>query len=507
MQTDTEAQQGSPVSARLRIVGWIVLTTAVALLTVTATMRSIMTAQIAEAANVGISQEIDEFRTFAAEALDPATAQPFTSMHSLMERYLARQQPMAGEAIVAKAEGKVATTGNTADHAGRQLAQDPDLLGRILASEKTSGVSNSDHGTVRWAKAVAQESGGQSRPKRQGQLIVAHYIAGAQERVDQQAVLLFGIAGGGLALTAGIAWLVSRQIMRPIRSMSETAASITANDLSARVPVAGRDDLAQLAQTFNSMLDRVESAHLAQRHFIAEAREHLHNPQRELAAALSVLSSDALGAQPRRAVIAKAQNLIDQMGQTLLDLEVLAQSSNPDFVQPSLVSVGEVTADVAAAAARPEAYPHRQFRIQESARAQSWLDPIRVSEAMHQLIRNAVAHTAPGESIRIGSTVDGKQVSFWVANEGPALDPERAKALFETYRSASTTEDHAPGMGLGLAVVKAVAQAHGGTAWVESGEGIGARFGFSLPLDNHDAPGVQDSQFAHQLTNILGSES
>ncbi|UTT40676.1 glycerate kinase [Glutamicibacter mishrai] len=100
MQTDTEAQQGSSVSARLRIVGWIVLTTAVALLAATVTMRSIMTALIAEAANVGIAQEIDEFRTFAAEALDPTTAQPFTSMHSLMERYLARQQPMAGEAIL-----------------------------------------------------------------------------------------------------------------------------------------------------------------------------------------------------------------------------------------------------------------------------------------------------------------------------------------------------------------------------------------------------------------------
>lgn len=107
---------------------------AVALLAVTATMRSIM------------------------------TAQPFTSMHSLMERYLARQQPMAGEDFVAKAEGKVATTGTTADHAGRQLAQDPVFVGRILASEKTSGVSNSEHGTVRWAKAVAQDAGRPTAP-------------------------------------------------------------------------------------------------------------------------------------------------------------------------------------------------------------------------------------------------------------------------------------------------------------------------------------------------------
>lgn len=507
MLTENPSQQGSSVSARLRIVGWIVLTTAVALLAVTATMRSIMSAQIAESANVGIAQEIQEFRTFAAEAVDPATAQPFSSMRSLMERYLARQQPMAGEAIVARAGGKVLTTQNTADQAGDLLAEDPVLLGRILASKETSGVAQSSHGTVRWAKAVAHDAGGQRGAGHQGQLVVAHYIAGAQEKVDQQAVLLFSIAAGGLALTAGIAWLVSRQIMRPIHTMSETAASITANDLSARVPVHGRDDLAQLAQTFNSMLDRVEVAHLAQRHFIAEAREHLNEPQRELALALSELNREGLSAQRRQSEITKAQRLIDQMGQTLLDLEILAQSSNPDFVRSSLVAVGEVTADVASAAARPGAYPNRAFRIEQSARAQAWLDPIRVSEAMHQLIHNAVTHTQAAQSIRIGSSIEGDQVSFWVGNDGPALDPKQAKAMFETYRTAPTNEDRTSGMGLGLAVVKAVAQAHGGTAWVESGEESGTRFGFSLPVAGKGMPLGDEAQFAQHMTSTLRSES
>ncbi|MGQ3382058.1 ATP-binding protein [Glutamicibacter sp. TV12E] len=507
MLPDPPNHQGSSVSARLRIVGWIVLTTAVALLAVTATMRSIMLAQIADSANIGIAQEIEEFRTFAAEAVDPTTAKPFSSMHSLMERYLARQQPMAGEAILAKAGGKVLTIQNTADQMGQVLAEDPVLLGRILANEKTSGVAQSSHGTVRWAKAVAQNANGQRGPEHQAQLVVAHYTAGAQEKVDQQAVLLFGIAAGGLALTAGIAWLVSRQIMRPIHTMGVTAAQISANDLSARVPVLGRDDLARLAQTFNAMLDRVEAAHLAQRHFIAEAREHLNEPQRELALALSELNRQGLSAQRRQLVIAKAQELIEKMGQTLLDLEILAQSSNPDFVQPSYVAVGEVTADVAAAAARPGAYLDRRFRIQESARAQAWLDPIRVSEAMHQLIHNAVTHTQAAECIRIGSTIDGDHVSFWVANDGPALDPDQARAMFETYRSAFAHDERASGMGLGLAVVKAVAQAHGGTAWVESGDGVGTRFGFSLPIQGQGTAARGEAQFAQHMTGTLGSES
>lgn len=505
--TDIHEHQGSKVSARLRIVGWIVLTTAVALLAVTVSMRSIMSGQVAEAANVGITQEIEEFRTFAAEGVDPETARPFSSVGELMERYLARQQPTAGEAIIAHANGQVLTAGTAANQAGTWLADDPVLLSRILDDSKTSGVVESSRGTVRWAKAEAKDAAGDSASSQRAHLVVAHFVAGAQEEANRQAILLFGVAAGGLALTAGIAWLAAGQIMRPIRTMSEAAESITANDLSARVPIEGRDDLAQLAKTLNAMLDRVEASHLAQRHFIAEAREHLGSPQRKLEAALQQLNEEQLSQKQRSKTIRSAQANISLMGQTLADLELLAQSSDPDFIQPRTVPVGEVTADVAAAAARPGAYPDRRFRIVESAKAQAWLDPLRISQAMHQLIQNAVAHTCDGESIRIGSSATAGMVNFWVANDGPALDPQQARSLLENYRSAPGTGEHGSGMGLGLAVVKAVAQAHGGTAWVESGNGHGTSFGFSLPQVDAGQGIRCEEEFAQTMASSLGGES
>ncbi|MGO1229804.1 ATP-binding protein [Glutamicibacter arilaitensis] len=505
--TDLQENQGSTVSARLRIVGWIVLTTALALLAVTASMRSIMSGQVAESANVGIAQEIEEFRTFAAEGLDPKTARPFSSMDELMERYLARQQPMAGEAIIGQANGRVLAAGTAANQAGSWLAEDPVLLGRILDDAKPSGILESNHGTVRWAKAEAKDASGANGAGHQAHLVVAHFIGGAQEEADRQATMLFGVAAGGLALTAGIAWLAAGQIMRPIRTMSETAASITANDLSARVPVEGRDDLAQLASTLNAMLDRVEASHLAQRHFISEAREHLGSPQRKLAAALQKLNEEEVPRKQRGRIISTAQAHISLMGQTLADLELLAQSSDPDFIQRRMVPVGEVTADVAVAAARPGAYPDRRFRIAESAKAQAWLDPLRVAQAMHQLIQNAVAHTEDGESIRIGSAAAKGMASFWVANDGPALDPDQARALLENYRSAPEAGQQGSGMGLGLAVVKAVAQAHGGTAWVESGNGHGTSFGFSLPQADAGQGIRCEEEFAQSMASSLGGES
>ncbi|PQZ98147.1 two-component sensor histidine kinase [Arthrobacter sp. MYb224] len=506
---ESAEQQGSKVSARLRIVGWIVLTTALALLAVTVTMRSIMSGQVAEAANVGITQEIEEFRTFAAEGLDPQTARPFASMDELLERYLARQQPMAGEAIVGQANGRVFSAHGALDQTGVVLAADAQLLARILEDSRTSAVYETKYGTVRWAKAVAEEAATANRsgPMQQAQLVVAQFTSGAQEEANRQAVLLFAVAAGGLALTAGISWLVAGQIMRPICTVRETSAAITAHDLSARIPVSGRDDLAQLAQTLNAMLDRVESSHLAQRHFIAEAREHLNEPQRRLAATLHELVREDLPAVQRADIACGAQELISQMGQTLADLDVLAHSGHPDFVRPRLVAVGEVTADIAAEAAQSDTYLQRHFRIEQSARAEAWLDPERITDALRQLIQNAVAHTDHGDTIRLGSAADEQSVSFWVANDGPGLDSEVARALLDTYRSGGTGTDQEPGMGLGLAVVKAVAQAHRGTAWVESGPGAGARFGLSLPRLALAPEAGSEENFAERMASTLGAES
>ncbi|WP_404289844.1 ATP-binding protein [Glutamicibacter arilaitensis] len=502
-------RQGSTVSARLRIVGWIVLTTALALLAVTVTMRSIMSGQVADAANVGITQEIEEFRTFAAEGLDPQTARPFASMDELLERYLARQQPMAGEAIVGQANGQVFSAHGVLDQTGAMLVADTQLLTQILDDSRTSAVYETGYGTVRWAKTVAEEAAASEQPgsTQRAQLVVAQFTAGAQEEANRQAVLLFGVAAGGLALTAGIAWLVAGQIMRPIRTVRETTASITAQDLSARIPVAGRDDLAQLAQTINAMLDRVEASHLAQRHFIAEAREHLNEPQRRLAATLHELVREDLPAAQRANIACGAQELIAQMGQTLADLDVLAHSGNPDFARPRLVAVGEVTADIAAEAAQSDTYLQRHFRIEQSARADAWLDPERITDALRQLIQNAVAHTDHGDTIRLGSSVDEQSISFWVANDGPGMASEKARALLETYRSAGTGGEREHGMGLGLAVVKAVAQAHRGTAWVESGQGAGARFGLSIPRTALAPEAGAEDEFAERMASTLGAES
>lgn len=460
------------ISARWRIVGWIVLVTALALLAVTATMRSLLMSQVAENANGEILQEINEFRTFATDGIDPDTGEPFVSTQALVERFLSLQTPSTGEAIIGVVGDQVLFTDNTRGDAGELLANDRSRLDVILQNSDYSGSVMTDQGELRWGRVDVNSSAPEGSS---ASVIVAHFTNFASERVNQEAVLLFGVAIGGLFVTAGIAWLVSGRILQPLRRMSEVASSITAHDLSARLPVVNRDDISALAVTLNQMLDRVERAYASQRHFVAEAQVHLSAPlRRALAAIEEVARADS--PEQRQLAAVRAQTQLGQMRDTLGNLDILALSETPDFLQPTWIPLKEITADIYAGALRD--YPDRRIDLEATANGYGWLDGSRLLDAMRQLLDNAVTHSPVDEAIRVGCAIDGDLGRFWVTNNGPQLNDEQAEAIFEVYR---TEDDADTGMGLGLAVVRAVADAHGGSAWVESGSQC-TRFGLDLPL-------------------------
>ncbi len=463
---------GTTVSARWRIVGWIVVTTALALLAVTATMRSLLMGQVTGNADAEIVQETDEFRAFAATGVSPVDKQPFSSMADLIQQYLSLQTPSTGEAIIGVAGDQVLFTDNTSANAGELLANDRGRLNQIVNNAEASGAVQTDHGELRWGKVTVtpMQSGDAT-----GVLIVAHFTSLAKERVEHEAVLLFGVALGGLFLTAGIAWLAAGRILLPLRHINAAAAEITAQDLSARLPVPGRDDISDLAVTLNQMLDRVERAYASQRHFVSEAQRHLNAPL--VAATRRLNDVAAITGDPHCQDAARdVRGYLEQMQDRLADLDILALSDAPGFVTPSWVSVKEITADIFTEALT--AHPHRRVEVEATASGHGWLDADRVLDAMRQLLDNAASHSEPNTPIHLGSAVSNDRVRFWVANEGPQLEAEQARDLFEVYR---TEEDADAGMGLGLAVVKAVADAHQGSAWVESEPGL-TRFGMELPL-------------------------
>lgn len=479
----TKPLGGSPVSARWRIVGWIVLTTALALIALLVTVRSLLIAGVDRDANDDVVQEIQEFTTFAGEAVDPVTAQPYTSVGELLERYLSRQNASAGEVILGVTGDEVLYLGSSGrgNDETYRLSADTDLLQDLREDPSASGVRETAAGTMRWGK-VEVEAGTED-----GTLITAAFTRGGYAQVQETVTVIFFVALGGLLFTAGIAWLVAGQILRPIRDVRRVATEITESDLTARVPVQGRDDVAALASTFNDMLDRLEHAYVTQRNFIDDASHELRTPITVIRGHLELIDDDP---RSRAATLALVDGELSRMARIVSDLLLLVKAERPDFVQAAPVDVAVLMLDLEA---KMQALGDRRWLLMEVAEGAVALDSQRITQAVLQLGANAVQYTPEDSDVRIGSAYEGagpdRQLRIWVEDAGPGVTEEEAAVIFERFEHGSANSLPADrrsagqrgGAGLGLAIVRAIADGHAGSAWVRSEPGNGATFGLLLP--------------------------
>lgn len=452
----TSAPDGSTIPARLRIVGWIVLATALGLLAVGLTIRSALLTDVDRAANSDIAQEVDEFRTFAARGLDPETGAPFATAERLLTLHLEREFPGEAEVLLAylddEAQPVLAQTANDR----YALARDRALLQRLVGDPAASGTATTAVGEFRWGKAVVEPRGGSAG----GSFLVAQFTGPARAEVNRITRLVALVCLGGLLLTAGIAYAVAGQILAPVRTVRLAASRITRADLGQRIEVRGRDDVAALSLTFNAMLDRLETAFASQQRFAAAAERHLRGP-------LAVLADPASRAADRTVAG-------EQAGAVLDDLEVLAASETPGFLAPTGVDLAVLTGQLAADV---RALEDRDWVVEQTGEGIVALDDVRVRQAVRRLARNALQQPSAGAPLRLGVAVVDGAVEVWVADDGPGLSAERSSTVLERYAAG----DESTGAGLGLAVVRAVADAHEGSAWVETEPGAGARFGLRLP--------------------------
>jgi two-component system, OmpR family, sensor kinase len=142
-------------------------------------------------------------------------------------------------------------------------------------------------------------------------------------------------------------------------------------------------------------------------------------------------------------------------------------------VQPAPIPLAELTGDVFVKA---RALGDRRWELPELAECEAELDAQRVTQAMVQLAQNAVEHTRPGQAIRIGSRRVGDSVELYVADTGPGVPAEDAEVIFERFRRGGTARRGTRGAGLGLSIVKAIAEGHHGRVELRETPGGGATF-------------------------------
>jgi two-component system, OmpR family, sensor kinase len=225
------------------------------------------------------------------------------------------------------------------------------------------------------------------------------------------------------------------------------------------------------------MLDRLEGSFTSQRTFLDDAGHELRTPLTVLRTHLELLTPD----DPREVEETRTLLLdeVDRMSRLVEDMTLLAKSNRPDFLRLDAVDVEQLTRT---AFAKATALGPRDWLLDEVARGTAQLDQQRVTQAVLQLADNAVKHTDLDATIRVGSRVEAGILRIWVRDSGAGVPTQDRELIFERF-GRSQVRGGDEGFGLGLSIVKAIAESHGGSAMVVDVIPHGAEFLLTLPLE------------------------
>jgi signal transduction histidine kinase len=294
------------------------------------------------------------------------------------------------------------------------------------------------------------------------------------------------IALGLLFLASlGVGWFAAGVVVAPIGRITGVARQIQATDLSQRIGMGGpKDELRDLSDTFDGMLDRLETAFEAQRRFIQDASHELRNPLAVIRTNIDVaLANPDPDPEELRRTAAVVERTAARMSRLVDDLLAYARHGLPD--QPSepvdLRSVTIETADEFAAPAEA-----RGLTLQHRALTDVVVNGDRnaLKQALANLIGNAVRLAPPGTTITVEAGIKDSWAFVSVADEGPGIADEDQDRVFERFWRAPGQPDETNGerrSGLGLTIVREIADRHGGAIALASERGKGSTFVLWLP--------------------------
>lgn len=460
-------------SLRTRLVLSYVLLLALSTTLSLFTLRQILHVRLDEQINTQLVQEVREFRALVG-GNDPATGRPFGSdLKAVFDVFLNRNVPAEGELILAIVRGKPYIWKRAHD-ASYRIERRADLIERWSKLKGTErGELETPAGAARYLAVPVILEG-----KPAGTFVVANFPAFEQGEIDAALRAAFALSIGVLVIALLLAWSLAGRVLGPLRLFASTARSITDSDLTARIRVRGHDEVAQLAATFNDMLDRLEDAFRVQREFVDDAGHELRTPITIIRGHLELLEDDP---EQRRETLALVMDELQRMERMVNDLLVLAKSGQPDFLDLELVDLERLTEELHAKA---RGLAPRRWELERSAQGRIVADRQRLTQALMQLADNAVNHTQEGQLIALGSALADGEVRFWVRDSGPGIANEDRERIFERFsRGRNTRRTSSDGAGLGLAIVRAIAEAHRGRLEVESPVGQGAKFVLFIPAD------------------------
>ena len=465
---------GAARSARTRILAsYVILLAVVAVLGILA-LRQVLLVRLEDQVNDALDQEARELDRLIVDGRDPATGEQFRNLDSLFDVYFARNVPSEDEALLAYVDGELhrsSVSRYPLDRLPAETLAEWEALSSELPPEGDSatGSYDTDLGTGYFRASRILFTGDT------GAFIVT--ILPDEERDEIAAIQTIGIAAtlAALFIASAIAWLITDRVLAPVRSLTEAARSITQSDLTRRIDVHGTGEAAEMSTSFNAMLDRIEAVFRGQRAFVQDASHELRDPLTIVRGHLELLGDDP---DEQEKTIAIVQDEVDRMGRIVDDLQLLADSEQPDFLQAENIDLASFTQELLAKAS---ALGQRHWNLDSIGEGKILADRHRLTEAVMNLAHNAVKHTANDETISIGSTLVGEEVRISVRDSGTGISLADQTRIFDRFTRGTGAHRRYRGSGLGLAIVKAIAEAHGGVVKLESRPGEGASFIIIIP--------------------------
>ena len=297
-----------------------------------------------------------------------------------------------------------------------------------------------------------------------------------------RSLVLAGAGAGliGLLLVS----LISQRMLGSVRSLTAASRKMGAGDLSQRVPEGSRDEVGQLARTFNAMAGQLQNAERQRRNMVADVAHELRTPLSNIQGYVEAVRDGVL--EPDRSTIGTIHQQVLYLADLVEDLRLLTETEADDFRlsrEPgSLVETVRESVDGARAKAEASGVVLSVDLPAESPMIA--FDRTRISQVVGNLLDNAVRHTPTGGRVTVAVAVGQSMASVTVADTGEGIPADVLPFVFDRfYRVDSSRSRATGGAGLGLTIARKLIEAHGGSIRVESEAGRGASFTFDLPLD------------------------
>jgi two-component system OmpR family sensor kinase len=285
--------------------------------------------------------------------------------------------------------------------------------------------------------------------------------------------------------------------LKPLAAVGSTAEAIAEGNLSARLPIAKPEtEVGRLVGSLNQMLTRIEDSFAVRvkseeklRRFVADASHELRTPLTAIRGFAELHRQGAVtGEEKTRELIGRIEDESIRMGTLVEDLLLLARLDQSPEIEREPVNLNELIHS-ASESARASSTEHQISIVLPDEELFILGDRNRVFQVVANLLENARNHTPVGSSIQVSLTESEDEIKIEVADNGPGIDKHDLERIFERFYRADSSRTRtrkSEGSGLGLSIVKAVMQAHGGDVTVDSTMGVGSTFTLHFPIGKED---------------------